>query len=211
MPEAETFGVYTTIDEVLALTGVTVTLPQCQAATALIKNSTGLDYDKTHTITSKIYSGDGKYWLDLGYYPLIKITSVKISDSAITDYRVPHGVVSNDSGIKEHDGPDGYLFRKNTWPESRNNIEVSFTYGYAQVPQLIKDVASRVAALLKNEVLKNIATEKIGDYSVSYVSSQETQDKIDRLLTLLPKDSKITAVGQDETLEILSQAERLIT
>lgn len=192
---------YTTPADVLDLTSEVVAMAHCIAATAVIKNYTGMHFDKGHSYTNKVYSGDGRYWLDLGIYPIIAVSSVKIDDTAITNYKTP----------AEHGNADGYLYRSVVWPEGVANIKVSFTYGYIEVPQIVKTIASRIAALLKNERLDNVNQERISDYSVSFVNNRTTQDLIDRLLNDLPKDSKISAQGQDGVSSILSLNQRLVS
>lgn len=201
----ETYNTYTTPTEVLDLTGQTVTDAHCRAATALVKNYTGIQYDKVHTITNKIYSGNGQNWLDLGFYPIQAITSVQINDTTYTDYKTP----------SEHGEADGFLYREYGWPKGVANIKVTFTYGYDVVPQLVRDATARIASIIKNEKFDNVQDERINNYSVRYAvsqsGSQNTEQQINAILMRLPKDSNITSVGQDATSNILAENERLIS
>lgn len=204
MSEVNTYTFYTTPDEVAALTGQTVTNAHCRAATALIKNYSGIQFDKIHSFTNKVYSGDGREWLDLGYYPIVAVSSVLISDTAYTDYKTP----------VNHGGADGFLYREYGWPEGVANIKVSFTYGHNEVPQIVRDIASRIAAIIKNEKFENIQEERLDAYSIRYAvtegGSKNIEDQINKLLERLPKDSNITAIGQDGTSDILALNERMI-
>lgn len=192
--------VYTTPADVLDLTGDEVGQAHCIAATAIIKNYTGMHFDKGNSVTNKVYSGDGGHWLDLGYYPIIAVSSVTMNDTPITNYDTPD----------EHGNADGYLYRETGWNEGVANIKVSFSYGYSTVPQIVKTIATRIAALLKNERLDNVLREQLGEYTVSFVYDRTTQDLIDRLLVDLPKSSDIFAQGQDSVSQILSMTETLI-
>lgn len=181
---------YTNPDEVLALTGVTVSEIHCDLATSLIRNWTGVDYHaQGNSVTDKVYSGDGNEWLDLGYYPIINVSSVKIDDSLVAsgDYLAP----------AQHGQADGYLYKSTGWDLGTGNIKISFTWGYSEIPDLIKHIASQIAALLKKETqVQNIKSESIGEYSVTYVTGENNRTEVENLLGQLPKHQSITAVGQ---------------
>ena len=158
-------------------------------ATSLIIDWVGLDYRQGQELTDQPYSGDASQWLDLGYYPITAISSVKIDDVvlAVSKYKTP----------AQHNQADGYLYNASGWEEGVGNIKVSFTHGYAELPNLVKHVASQVAALMKKETqTQNIRSESIGEYSVTYITDEQDKTEVETLLAQLPKKISINAVGQ---------------
>ncbi len=180
---------YTNPDEVSSLTGQTVEKVHCDMATAIIMDWVGFDYSQLQAFTDKPYSGDGKEWLDLGFYPISAITNVKIDGSLLDadKYKTP----------AQHGAADGYLYNATQWEIGVGNITVTFEYGYAEVPELVKHICSQIAALMKKETqVQNIRSESIGEYSVSYITDEADKTETETLLRPLPRRSSISAVGQ---------------
>lgn len=198
--QKNTFRPYVSADYVLSVTNTEVNQDICEAATAVVNNYSGILYNQAHTVQNKVYSSDGGFWLDLGVYPIVSVERVMMNESEITDYKTP----------QQHGKADGYLYREYGWVKGVAHISVTFKYGYRQVPSFIKLVTAQIAALLKNENHSTIGTEKIGDYSVSYISNQTTQDKINQILQKLPKNMEISAVGEDSIFDLLLDQEKII-
>lgn len=109
-------------------------------------------------VTAEIHDGNGlDDFLILAEWPVTAVSAVSISGTALTasDYEI--------------DGSDGILFYKPggtgfaAWPEGRRNISVTYTAGYASVPE---DLALAAAKQAVYEVkLTSVLGSRLGDRS----------------------------------------------
>lgn len=106
------------------------------------------------------FDGTGTDALVLPYHPVANAGTVTVGGEAVTDYTLTgHGVLLR--------GTAGVLPRP-VWPEGRQNVGVTFEYGYepADIPRSVKMVALAIATRL---VVQGPAErETLGDSSVQY-------------------------------------------
>lgn len=95
---------------------------------AQIKRYCGRDFEATDY--THVLDGNGQDELYLPQFPLISVTTVKISDSEITDY-----VMLTES-----------LYRSSKWTSGRRNIEITYRAGYETVPADLVNLAARMSA-----------------------------------------------------------------
>ncbi|HOU22666.1 MAG TPA: hypothetical protein PLN42_00275 [Anaerolineae bacterium] len=78
-------------------------------------------------------------------------------------------------------GSYGILYRRNGyWAQGVQVVEVTYTHGYATIPQDVVDVATRAASRAYQAALKaadaggvpGVASKSLGDYSVSFQAEQ---------------------------------------
>ncbi len=108
--------------------------------------------------------GPGGQWLFLPELPVVTVSSVTEDGTALlsTDYTLTrYGVLQRNGGV---------------WSKSVAGIVVVYTHGYAVIPGVIRDVATRMAARAYQAGLKaaetlavpGIAATSLGDYSVTF-------------------------------------------
>jgi len=130
----------------------------------------------TGTATSEEYSGDGGRVIWLAHRPAIAITTVVVDDSTLgsteyelEDYRrlvIPEGDYNprlrNSSGC---------------WPLGTNNIEITYTYGYAAIPNAVKLATMKLAAhYYRRDGSGGVSAESMGPRSVSYTGDEMPMD-----------------------------------
>lgn len=110
-----------------------------------------INYVADETIT---LDGQGTDILILPEWPVVDVSLVIEDDVVITDF-------------SQHD--DGTLIRVWPWRVGRNNIEVTYSHGWQEVPSQVRIVALNLAQrLFEFGGGGGIASETIGSYSVSY-------------------------------------------
>jgi len=122
--------------------------------------------------------------LFLPQLPVIEVTEVIEDDETLTagdDYKLgAHGILWRIGGY---------------WAEGIQNITVTYTHGYATVPNVIAAVCARVAARIyqagvkaaQNGGIAGVQATTLGDYSVTYVSSaDESAQGVSAVPPLLP-------------------------
>lgn len=196
---------YTNPDYVFEISGDTVTLVQCDAASAIIDqhlSSIATSMYGAAGVTQS-YSGMNKKWLDLGVYPIANVTSVSI-DSVILDpstYQTP----------AQHGMADGYLYREDYWTLGIGNISATFDVApRSDVMEIVRLVASMIATTLKKSLtVGNVYLETIGTYTIQYQRNVNMKSQIEQYLDLLPSNENITSVdGMDLTTDIRSRLEQ---
>jgi len=122
--------------------------------------------------------------LFLPQLPVTKIAEVVEDDEPLTvdeDYKL---------------GAHGILWRIGAyWAEGIQNITVTYTHGYATIPDVIAAVCARVAARIyqaglkaaQNGGISGVQAMTLGDYSVTYVSgADESVQGVSAVPPLLP-------------------------
>jgi hypothetical protein len=101
------------------------------AACGLIRLVTSQDFEAGEATV--LLDGSGTDALLLPNVPVEAVTEVKLAGEAVTEYLVASA---------------GMLLRKSPgiWTEGRGNVEVKYTFGYAQVPAEIRMLALTLAA-----------------------------------------------------------------
>jgi len=176
---------YCTTDDVLNLTGVTVTDVHCQAARYLIDNYCQSNF-QNNTVTDEIVSGNGSKWLKLKYSPILTVTKLEEDQG---DFDNPNWVEIDAEDFKipsEHGEADNLLLCDKGFTKGIGNYRVSYTWGYESVPDIVKTIACRIAAALKQDPDVQIKRESVGSYSVEFSESGGIKDTIDQLLKELP-------------------------
>lgn len=147
-----------------------------EAAQNYIDNYTGITFEEESGVTYKIYDGDGSRELLID--ELITFTKVEILDE---DGDINYTIDSSDEyylypanktpktriKINPYNAPISYF------PEGDQNVKVYGTFGYASsVPEDIRLAATKLVAEIITEsnfeVGKEIKSEKLGEYSISY-------------------------------------------
>lgn len=150
-----------------------------KVAEAVINKETGDDFSKKEEDTSKLFGGDGT--LQVLVSPrLVKLIKLEVkANSEWEEYEL--------DGLRW--GP-GYVMRNSQWrqpyrrwrrtlaadcfqlgrfvfPAGTENIKITADWGWESVPDAIRQAAAFIASyiLVSN---KNITSERLGDYSVSY-------------------------------------------
>lgn len=182
---------YCDVASVLALTGITVTATHCSAARYLIDNYSGQNFQAgaENTVTNEIVDGSGIEWLKLDNAPILTVTKVEEDlgtfdtpdwsevDWAAKDYKTP----------SEHGGPNSMLLCDGVWTKGKGNFRITYTYGYAAIPDIVKHIACRIASTIKQDPDAQIQSERIGTYSITYGGQgNATKDQVDSLLKQLP-------------------------
>jgi hypothetical protein len=113
-----------------------------------------------HLITGEVIrlDGDGGDTLFLPAAPFTTI-AVKVDGTAVTDF-----VASRRSG---------YLRRVERWPDGLENIEITYTHGYAVIPGAIRDAVLEQAAV-QALVRAGVQQETAGPQSVTWGTQATT-------------------------------------
>jgi hypothetical protein len=126
--------------------------------------------------------GPGRDALLLPERPVTEVSEVSVNGVVVTNY------VLNGNGVLFRKGTDPIIdysdwawLPKLIWPVGRQNIVVTYTHGYADdlFPREVRIVALRVAErIFKQPTSAGITSETLGSYSVSYATSQASQQDI---------------------------------
>ena len=134
-------------------------------ATAIIDQYCKRDFNQ-HTDQTEYYDGDGTYWIFLKHIPVISVSSVYIDDDLVDSDE--YVVLTEQGAIRR---------KEKIWPIGVANIKVTYTYGYASVPDAIKDACTRLVVnmFLKTErwdELKGAQGISIAGINVNYGPEQ---------------------------------------
>lgn len=129
------------------------------AACDMVRNYAGQPFNAgTATV---VLDGTGTDSLLLPYLPVSAAGTVVVNSGTITDYSL------NDNGIL-YRGTAGQTLTGLTWPAGRQNVSVTFDYGYqtADFPRDVRMVALSIASRL---LVQGVTTEEqVGDVRVKY-------------------------------------------
>ena len=156
------------------------------AAEDYIDNYTKTEFEEEVGVSSKIYDGDGSRELLID--DLITFTKVEILDE---DGNIDYTIDSSD---------EYYLYPANETPKTRikinpynapiswfpggsQNIKVYGAFGYSSsVPEAIRLAATKLVAEIIQDsnfsVGKEIKSEKLGEYSMSYQDMSDMSEKL---------------------------------
>lgn len=158
---------YCTIDDVMNLLLLEVDSGFESQITSWIKSSTKriemmtnrvFIADDTNQI--KFYNGSGRNRIVVD--DIFELDTVKVDDTEITDVQFNKGILHSDNEI---------------FTLGFNNVEVTARFGYSENPP--SDIVYACAFLTAQNVLisqkgnSSIKSEKIGNYSVTYVDGQD--------------------------------------
>lgn len=155
------------------------------AAQDYIENYTGRDFSSTEEV--KVYNGNGKQELLID--PVLEVDGLEVSYdnggtfTAETDYYL----LPNNSDRKVIIG-----MKYNAFPKDVQNVKVEGTFGWSlTVPYDISFVATvLVAGMVKGKSTSEVASEKIGEYAVSYENGQDFAD-MPNLKSILDKYKRL--------------------
>lgn len=187
---------FCSVDDINAFLGTEI-LPEdtqvllaIEEASAVIKNYCNQDIEQVSDDTILV-DGTGSPKLFLPELPVSSITSVKI-DGVLLD---PTCYALAENGV---------LWRKyGKWTVGAQNIEVTYTHGYASIPEDVKGVCYRSASRLYQAQLKakrqdfvsGLQSVSVGDWSETYEgdkgSSGESDKGVSAARTLLMSEKDI--------------------
>ena len=136
---------YCTAEEAKTRTGKTLSQDILNAAQALIESTTRICWE-SQTATDEEYVGDGQCWLFLRNYPVSAVTEIKIDDESkdITQFEIS----------KERNA----IYYGSGWDSSESeNIKITYTYGYATVPENVKLATAQIAILLLSNPVEAVS------------------------------------------------------
>lgn len=116
-------------------------------AEAAVKLYTNRDYAEVATV--EYYDGKSHDILVLDHYPITTITSIKKRTSTGQDTLDEYNPITNEGDYIIHKASSGQIrWTSGEHPTSgRLAIEVSYSYGYAEVPVYIKQLTAIMAAI----------------------------------------------------------------
>lgn len=161
-----------------------------EEASAVIKNYCNQKIEQVSDDTI-LLDGTGSTKLFLPELPVVSITSVKV-DGVLLD---PTYYALAENGV---------LWRKyGVWTVGAQNIEVTYTHGYASIPEDIKGVCYRSASRLyqaqlkakRQDFMSGLQSVSVGDWSETYEnaggSSGESDKGVSAARTLLMSEKDI--------------------
>jgi len=146
---------YCTAEEAKTRTGKTLSQDILNAAQALIESTTRICWE-SQTATDEEYVGDGQCWLFLRNYPVSVVTVIKIDDESkdITQFEIN----------KERNA----IYYGSGWDSSESeNIKITYTYGYATIPENVKLATAQIAILMISNPA-NLLSQGLGKINISY-------------------------------------------
>lgn len=187
---------FCSVDDINTFLGTTLIPDDAQAllaieeASAVIKNYCNQEIEQTQSDTI-LLDGTGSTKLFLPEIPVSEIASVKV-DGVLLD-PTQYALAEN-----------GVLWRKyGSWTVGARNVEVTYTHGYAAIPEDIKGVCYRSASRLYQARLKaakvdfvgDVKSVSVGDYSISFGGGggavDEGQGDVSAARTLLMSEKDI--------------------
>lgn len=135
-------------------------------ATQLVQ--TACEQTLTYGTVTETYDGTGTDSLLLRQVPVNNAGTVSVNGTAITDYRVDtqRGMLTRGTAFPGTWTNYDYWPGITWWPEGRQNVTVTYEYGYSTIPDDIRMVTLAVANRL---VAQGAAIqESVGDASVRY-------------------------------------------
>lgn len=156
-----------------------------EAAEAYIDNLTGRNFIADSSASARLYDGDDSPELLID--DAVEVTKVEVGQD---DYGSSFEEVSASGSDRYFLEPANYsadsvpimkiVLRARNFPEGHQNNRITAKWGYsASVPADIEFAATVLVAGICNaqrKDTKEIASEKIGNYSVSYASEKEKND-----------------------------------
>ena len=187
---------FCSIDDINTFLGTTILPDDAQAllaideATAVIQNYCNQKIEQVSDDTT-LLDGTGSTKLFLPEIPVSSITSVEV-DGVLLD---PTYYALAENGV---------LWRKHgVWTVGARNISITYTHGYASIPEDVKGVCYRSAARLYQAQLKarrqdfvsGLQSVSVGDWSETYEtvggSSGESDKGVSAARTLLMSEKDI--------------------
>lgn len=187
---------FCSIDDINTFLGTTILPNDAQAtlaiaeATAVIQNYCNQKIEQTQSDTT-LLDGTGSTKLFLPELPVNSIASVKV-DGVLLD-PTQYALAEN-----------GVLWRKyGSWTVGARNIEITYSHGYANIPEDIKGVCYRSASrlyqaqlkALRQDFVSGLQSVSVGDWSETYEnaggSSGESDKGVSAARTLLMSEKDI--------------------
>jgi len=193
---------YTTAQKVADLIGATVgdiKADWLDWADAQLELRTGKKFSEV-TVTGELYDGSGKNELILDYYPVTSITKVEylVEQTPIEVWAelssVYYRLYAKEGIIKLVEDLTG-LCDISTFERGVQNWKITYKYGATAVPKIVELLASLLVAELYYKSTgesATLASEKIGDYSISYNTGEETVTSIPKLIDMIVSQLKNT-------------------
>ncbi len=152
-----------------------------EAVTAYIERYTGRVFEASAADTNKFYDGNHKGELPID--DIVSITSViTLDDAGNTDETLTEGLGSDYVTYPLNQTAKNSLKLLSTgkiatWPLGKRNIKITGKFGFAasgSVPADIELIATKLVAAVVQKGLRGgeISSERLGDYSVSFIEEQ---------------------------------------
>lgn len=136
-------------------------------ATAVIRNYTNQTISQA-TTTDEVFDPQGRDVLVLPEVPVTAVTAVKVVAADDTETTLTFGV-NEDYWWRSN----GLLYRVGgNWGTARNSVKVTYTHGYATIPDDIKLATLQLASKVMDNP-HNIRQESVGSYSVTYAGASD--------------------------------------
>lgn len=147
----------------------------CDAACDVVRTFTEQDFNEgTSTV---VLDGTGTDCVLLPQRPVTNAGTVNVAGSSITDY-----VVADNGRLIRQDASSPASVVALTWPEGRQNVEVTYDHGYSDddIPRDVRMVALSLAARL---IVQGPAIrEQIGDRVVQYAGAATELTSTERMI-----------------------------
>ncbi len=147
----------------------------------IVRDVTGQLFNRG-TVT-EYYDGTGTDALLLAQFPVNSVGTVSVADSdapptwnvaGSTDFSV------DDKGVLLATNTAGTSLFGRTWPHGRQNVRVTYDYGYTLVPSSVRQIALTVASRLFIQGPKLF--ESLGDLNVRYAAESTALMPTERMI-----------------------------
>lgn len=133
-------------------------------------------YSATYT---EYYDGNNEIKLFLNQYPISTVTTVKLYD--YEQQTVLQTYTANEDYISYLN--EGYIYKGSKWTYGHKNFQIVYIAGYSTIPEDIELACNMIVANLFNMPDKsNISAERIGSYSINYLSEQGLPPQVKSIL-----------------------------
>lgn len=172
MADETPFAGFITLEQFKAYQGITGTAEDARlnviipAVNASVNKYIGRTIEETE-YEDELYDGSGIESLCLRNFPVSEITSITVYDIDVPARDDSLGFFGYGYYMKDG-GEAGIVYRNDCWPRGRGIIKVSYTAGYATIPDDLIFATLQMAAFYRNVTKKpGIASEWLGSYSIS--------------------------------------------
>lgn len=126
--------------------------------------------------TAEYHDGGGRTAIFLDNFPLGELVSVTVIEAGGAEVEI------DGDSFRMNDGTGEIRFKRDSsgaytcFPRGFRNIKVSYTAGFAPVPEDVTEAAAQLAAFLHANASheETVAAERLGDYSRSFAVAEDT-------------------------------------
>lgn len=123
--------------------------------------------------------GNGVNDLILDNPPIISLTSAKYVD-------ISGNTTEIDTDDIKIDYKNGILYKSTDWTQGRYNVEITYSAGYSNIPDGLKNIVCEAVVSSYNKIGTTIGIkkEKLGDYSYELFENQDDEAQFNSKLDL---------------------------